>query len=179
MEDMVDCIALCASGLGYTVTRSPPSVFIGGVVFPAQSAAAIAWSTGLSVTSGQRVNNVGNVFEALTDGVTAGSGQGPMGIGQSISDGGTFWRFVGAQQSTFTIMASLQPLKGAELDRLPEEYRTKEVRALWTNALLQTSGPAGEADVVTANGFDWQVAPMEQWEDLGNYRKVLVVRIGR
>ena len=81
--------------------------------------------------------------------------------------------------SLYVSSFSLQPLKGAEIDRLPELYRTKEVRAFWTTALLRTSGPDGEADIVTANGFNWQVTPMEQWEDLGNYRKVLLVRVGR
>lgn len=187
MDDLSDAVLICGSADGgsidgsYQVIRNPPAPWIGGRAFPALPAVANNWQVNTNYAAAAQVNSQQAVFGALVGGLSAAGGSGPSGQGQAIPDGtGTLvWAFLGPLQQQLTAFGSVQPLTGAELDRLPEEYRTREVRAFWTNTLLRTSGPDGEADIVVANGFKWQVTPMQQWENLGNYRKVLLVRVGR
>lgn len=181
MDDLTDAINICSSNvLGYAVQRNPPAVWVGGNALVAVPAAPVNWLPSTNFTAGQQANANKNVYQALTTGTSFSSGTGPSGSGQVIQDGpGMQWKFIGPKIITFQAFGSAQPVVGAELDRLPEEYRTKEVMAFWTSALLQVSGPQGESDIVTINGFQWQVTPMQAWESLGNYRKVLLVRVGR
>lgn len=180
MDDVSDAVLLCASNTqGYLVTRSPTAPYAGGRAKVAVPAAQNNWRPATTYAANAQVNSQQGVYLTQIGGTSASSGPGPSGTGQAISDNTVVWQFVGYAKTTFTAYGSLQPLKGAELARLPEEYRTKEVRAFWTTSVLRTSGPDGEADVVSANGFNWQVDNTEQWEDLGNYRKVLLVRVGR
>jgi hypothetical protein len=188
-DDLSDAVLLLESNQdGYLVTRKPATVYVQGRAIVAATPVANFWRPGTNYAGGAQVNSQGAVYTANgSGGTSAPSGTGPSGTGALgvVQDNTVSWQFGGQIQQTFTAFGSLQPLSGAELDRLPEGYRTKETRAFWTNSLLRTSGPdgtataEGEADVVTAEGFSWQVSPMSAWENLGLYRKVLLVRIGR
>ena len=54
----------------------------------------LAWTTGVSYTVGQRVNNSGNVYECKTAGVSGATA--PTGTGINISDGVCVWDYVSA-----------------------------------------------------------------------------------
>jgi hypothetical protein len=185
VDDMGDAILLCSSvpptQAGYLVTRYTQSVSIGGRILKALPPVANNWKTATTYGANAQVNSHQGVYLTAAGGTSASSGTGPSGTGQAIVDNTVTWQFIGPVQTTLTAYGSLQPVSGAELDRLPEEYRTKEVRAFWTPTLLRTSGldGNGEADIVTAEGYQWQVTPVQTWENLGLYRKVLLVRVGR
>lgn len=81
--------------------------------------------------------------------------------------------------STFSITASVQPVSGREIDRLPEGLRAREVLALYTDTALQTrNSTAGAPDVVSIDGSAWEVQTVENWNSLGTFYKALLTRVG-
>lgn len=71
-----------------------------------------------------------------------------------------------ASPSTFSIVASVQPVGGREIRALPEGRRGNEVRVVYTATLLRTEA-AGSADIVTIGGEPWEVFKVETWEAWG------------
>lgn len=80
-----------------------------------------------------------------------------------------------------SIVASVQPASGREIDRLPEGLRDREVMALFTSASLEAAKPSLglPGDVVEIDGFDFEVASHERWTALGNFSRYVVVRVLR
>jgi hypothetical protein len=117
------------------------------------------------------MDDLSDVIALLSSGTYAVTRRGPAAF--------TAGRAVQAAPTTLTITASVQPIRGRELDRLEELYRTRELQALWTATELRTAGAAGEADTVEIGGASWQVQSVESWAELGGYWKVLVARMAR
>lgn len=81
--------------------------------------------------------------------------------------------------STFEIQASVQPLGGRELMRLPEGDRERERRLVFTvDALDVTGGGGSKADVIVIDGEDWEVTNVEAWPTFGFF-KATVTRVRR
>jgi hypothetical protein len=80
----------------------------------------------------------------------------------------------------FEIIASVQPLTGRELDRLPEGLRAREVRELYTVEKLFTADTAKESgqppDDVELDGMLWEVQTLEDWNTLAGYFRAVVAR---
>ena len=79
--------------------------------------------------------------------------------------------------STFTAVASLQPMPGQELARLPEGLRDRDVRVFWTKVALQC-GPGVEPDRVAVGSDTWQVEECKDWTGLGNYFRSVIRKAG-
>ena len=67
-------------------------------------------------------------------------------------------RWAAGTATESTIIASIQPAKSSELERLPEGLRTKGVREVYTEIPLQT---ANEKTGVPADRIVWD---SEEWE---------------
>lgn len=95
-------------------------------------------------------------------------------------------RAVQAGTTTFTIEASIQPLKPNELQTLPEAQRTSETMKVYTDAELRPASQASKvgADQISYRGELWQVVAVathdEEALDLDlDHRKVYIQRIGK
>lgn len=80
---------------------------------------------------------------------------------------------------SFQIQASVQPAKGRDMAVLPEGKQTDEILAVFTTVELFPVGGLHGADVLDIDGSTWEVHKVERWGSLGNYWRVLVVRIER
>lgn len=81
---------------------------------------------------------------------------------------------LGAATTSTTGPAILRPLKGRELQALPEGYAAADVRKLLTTADLRVGPPA---DTVTIDGEDWTVISVATTTAFGGtHRAVLVAR---
>lgn len=75
--------------------------------------------------------------------------------------------------SQFTITAGIQPLRGRELQDLPEGQRADETRILYTTTPLRTRQPGAEADLVTIDGEVWRVDTVDSWP---SYYRCVITR---
>jgi hypothetical protein len=82
-----------------------------------------------------------------------------------------------ASPKTLTIEASVQPLRGRELERLPEGLRSSEVMQVFTTTELKTQSTSHEPDVIAIDGESWQVEIVERWKDLGNFYRAVVRKV--
>jgi hypothetical protein len=92
---------------------------------------------------------------------------------------GSDGRAVSGTPSTLGISASVQPLNGRDLLRLPEGMRTMELLKVYSPTQLFVQGAAQDPDTIAVDGIDYQVETAEQWGDSGNYWKMLVRKVGR
>lgn len=85
-------------------------------------------------------------------------------------------RMHASASSTLTIQASVQPMNGRELQRLPEGARVAERKNVYTRTLLQVNGAP---DVVTIDGRDYEVESIQDYVGFGaDFYKVTVARVG-
>jgi hypothetical protein len=84
-------------------------------------------------------------------------------------------RAVPSPSTVLVIVASVQPLSGRELERLPESFRGKETRKLYTATQLRTEGEGFSADRIAIDGASWQVEGVEDFSAAG-YFKALVTK---
>lgn len=79
-------------------------------------------------------------------------------------------------EEPLTAFASVQPLTGRELDRLPEGDRNKERLKLYSADPLFTKEQSvtKEADILTIAGEQWEVESVQRWTD---YWKCTVVKL--
>lgn len=77
------------------------------------------------------------------------------------------------------VKASVQPLSGRELERLPEGLQNREVRVIFTSVeLLAGGGDDGyEPDLVAIDGSTWQVEKTEAWDQLGGLYRSYIARV--
>lgn len=183
-DDLSDVIEMLSSG-AYTVKRQPPSVFSRGVLI--QPVWAQSWEPVVSYPEGAMVSwpvgpeTVGETFIAVQTGVGVSSeNQPPSGrFLENIGDGSVLWDWHAPAIYEFDIVASVQPLRGVELDRLPANLRTREVKVLFTQAVLHVATEDGQGDLVEIDGELWEVSSVERWDVLANFTKCLVARRGR
>lgn len=176
LDDFSDVIEALSSGT-YTVKRSAAPTRVGGRAY-ASIVESQLWAPSTAYVVGDRRKNGANVYTVITAGVSAASG-GPTGTGSDITDGTVHWKFSGPAATTFEITASVQPMSGRELDRLPEGLRQREVRVVFTATELKGTADTQEADEITIDGEQWQVQTPESWLTLGNYFRAVVARVGR
>lgn len=77
--------------------------------------------------------------------------------------------------TTFPITASIQPLGGLEIQRLPDGFRNGEAKSCFTSTKLRTLD-ATMPDAVLVDGLQFQVQSCEDWSALGNYYRAVLVR---
>jgi len=92
-------------------------------------------------------------------------------------------RWVEGTPSTFTIKASVQPLRGKDIELLPEGRRTGFSQVLFTDTELKiiTEGATPvNADRVSIDGSSFEVLHVEPWNNLGtlNHYRAIVTREG-
>jgi len=82
--------------------------------------------------------------------------------------------YVPGTSSTINVFASVQPLGGKDLVRIPEGDRTRQRHKLYSADLMQSNNETtgATADIVTIDGGTFQVESVEKWTD---YYKVIVV----
>lgn len=80
--------------------------------------------------------------------------------------------------SSLSISAVVTPVSGRDLQRLPEGFRTQELRSIFTTTELKTTDGSNEADVVSIDGALWQVQSVVPWSVLGNYWQAIAMRVG-
>lgn len=115
----------------------------------------------------------------LTD-VVANLGSGSYTVTRTVPGGyGSDGRWQPGTPSTLTINASVQPLNGRDLERLPEGERTTERLKVYSATRLFTSGAGQDPDVITVEGVDHQVETAETWGPNGNYWKMIVRSVRR
>ena len=70
-------------------------------------------------------------------------------------------------QTTVSIIGSVSPASGKDIDRLPEGHTDKETRVIFTATELYAGGQGQdyEADKVIIDGDDWEVTHVETWVD--------------
>ena len=83
--------------------------------------------------------------------------------------------------SQITIAASIQPVSGRDLQRLPEALRTTQLICIWTSTPLQTAlAPAGNPpDVVSYKGLSFECQTVLDWSDSGDFFKVIAQKVGQ
>lgn len=86
-----------------------------------------------------------------------------------------FW--VEGAESTFTIQASVQPLKGKEMEMLPEGRRNSQSVKIYTDTQLQTVA-SGNPDRLVAFGHDFEIQTVEPWQsNVLNHYKCIGIKV--
>jgi len=88
-------------------------------------------------------------------------------------------RLVPGSTTALVITASIQPLEGRDLLRLPEGLRTKELLKIYSSTQLFVQGAGQDPDTVIYQGFPYQVETAEQWGENGNFWKMIVRKADR
>lgn len=90
-------------------------------------------------------------------------------------------RYVEVAPVALTVLASVQPLTGEDLEVLPEAERTSDAIEIFSIAELfpvnHTLNKLG--DLVTYRGRDYRVRNVEQWDVNGNYFRSVATRVGQ
>lgn len=83
--------------------------------------------------------------------------------------------------STFSLTASIQPLSGRDVQRLPEGLRDRRGHSIWhTTELRPADAAAGTpGDRFTYDGRTFEVISSERWADLGNFFKSIALQVER
>lgn len=95
-------------------------------------------------------------------------------------------RWVEGSYTDSTITASIQPLKGEDMESLPEGRRDSEAYKMYTSTLVKTVQEAGSnqnADRVIFFGKEFEVHQVNEWQNNSNFNivnhyKYLVLRVG-
>lgn len=81
--------------------------------------------------------------------------------------------------TTLSILASVQPASGRDIQYLPEGMRSSKAFAVWTSTQLYSKViGVNDPDQLTIDGDTYEVAGCEQWNASGAYWRALVVRLG-
>lgn len=90
-------------------------------------------------------------------------------------------RYTAGSTSTFSINASIQPVSGRDLQRLPEGLRTLDLKSVWSRTQLFTAeAPAGmQADVITVGPHSYQVQTVLDWFSNAGYFKYIIQKVGQ
>jgi hypothetical protein len=79
----------------------------------------------------------------------------------------THGRRVAGATSTLSIVASIQPMSGRDLQGLPEGQRSDENVTIYTTTFLTTRSPTNAPDLVTFGGEPYEVFRVETWVAFG------------
>ena len=86
--------------------------------------------------------------------------------GQGSYDNNGIYTAAGSP-STFSIIASIQPVTGRALEQLPEAYHTDEVRQVFTSTELFAGTPTNAPDELSVDGVTWYVFQVAKWDAHG------------
>ena len=88
-------------------------------------------------------------------------------------------RLVKGAGSAVQVVASVQPVNGRDLLRLPEGLRTKELRALFATSALQTANEVAgtRADQVLIGADTYEVQTVEDWSTSGGFWKAIAAKV--
>lgn len=84
-------------------------------------------------------------------------------------------------ETTFQIVASIQPITGRELEMLPEGDRNRGRLKCYTETLLQAGEGDAVPDRVEYKGTDYEVQEVRDFQDHGTglpHYRVMLVEIG-
>lgn len=83
------------------------------------------------------------------------------------------------RDTEFTVLASIQPVDGRTLERLPEAQRTLETRKMYAACVLQNTVEdiGRNADRVIIDGEEWEVATVELWGPMLDHSKCIIIRM--
>jgi hypothetical protein len=90
----------------------------------------------------------------------------------------TLGRYTPGALSTFSIVASVQPVSGRELKDLPEGQHGDELRLVLTTTELRTrfpgqpdaseyGVPGNDPDHIILDGEPWRIVHVERWQSFG------------
>jgi len=81
----------------------------------------------------------------------------------------------------FKIRGSFQPMPTKELQLLPEGMRVSGAAKFFTDYELRTvdTSECKVPDRIAHQGVTWQVHRVDNWGELGNYYRVVLVRLGQ
>lgn len=88
--------------------------------------------------------------------------------------------WVEGTESQFTIKASVQPVKGPELQSMPEGRRDSQIYKLYTDTKLNGIDKQGKKspDIVVIDGEDFEVVSPEPWQNqIINHYKIFVIKV--
>lgn len=79
----------------------------------------------------------------------------------------------------FPIRASFQPVSQKDLQLLPEGMRNQGTVKIYTETELLTvdTSECGSPDRLCHEGVNYQVQSVDSWKDVGNYFRVIAVRV--
>jgi len=85
------------------------------------------------------------------------------------------------QSVDLAISASVQPATPKDLEDVDEDRRTRENIRLYTQTELLTASvsESQQPDVVVWEDVDYEVHSVTNWGEVGNYYKVLAVKVGQ
>ncbi len=105
---------------------------------------------------------------SVIDSILSLSTPGPYTVTRTVAGTYTKGRYNDTlDTSTFTIIASIQPVTGRDLSDLPEGSNGDEVRVVWTTTELITRMPGQEPDVITLDGEPYYAYKSKRWQGLG------------
>lgn len=84
--------------------------------------------------------------------------------------------FVEGSYSTVTIRASIQPLKGEELERFSQGDKVRDVVLVLTSTPLFTNRGDDQADRIEYGGALYEVVQLEDWQGLAGFTKAYAAR---
>lgn len=77
-----------------------------------------------------------------------------------------------------TIMASVQPVKGLDLQLVPEARRNGQIVKIFTDTMLQILTPSTNPDILLAFGYSYEVITVEPWQsNIINHYKCFGMKI--
>jgi hypothetical protein len=85
--------------------------------------------------------------------------------------------FTPAATSTVSVIASVQPMTGRDLQRLPDGLRAMELLVVFSVDELKVAAPGVRPDVLAIDDATWQVETVERFNVLGNYYRSIVSKI--
>lgn len=98
------------------------------------------------------------------------------GLGTTVAG-----RYAQLVPNTFSIRASIQPVTGADILRLPVGLRQDNTICIYTATPLRTAvAPGGnEADVVIYQGLQFEVSTVFDWSESGGFVKAWAKKLGQ
>ena len=117
------------------------------------------------------------MHEDMSDAIALLGGDSQYTVTRPVAPANINGIFVPGSTTTFQITASIQPAPGRTLDLLPEGYRGRGGQICFTSTPLRTALSGQVPDLVTYKGELHECVTVETWEELGNYQRIVLVRL--
>lgn len=80
-------------------------------------------------------------------------------------------KFVPAPTTTISVLASVQPLRGKDLQNLPEGLRNEDLLKVYTTTELRVAGDYAP-DAIMVDGQAYEVQTVERWGEFGYWKAI-------